>query len=146
MKTQFKKIDNIYEFEIWFKDLLKSIIEFNEQNQSEKNKLLVEAAKRYIRKNIKDSQLSLKTVAEELFVSESYLSRVFKKEVNMNFIEYVIDVKLECVKDYLLSDNRTIAEIAEEMGYSSPQYLTRRFIKKYGCTPSDYRQKYAMKK
>jgi len=146
IKSRFKKIDNIYEFELWIKDLIKNLIEFNEKIESEKSKLIVEAAKKYIQNNIKDSQLSLKSVAEELCVSESYLSRVFKKEVNMNFIDYIIDMKLECVKDCLLSGNKTIAEVSLEMGYSSPQYLTKRFVKKYGCTPKEYRQIYAANK
>ncbi|MBQ0071090.1 MAG: helix-turn-helix domain-containing protein [Spirochaetales bacterium] len=92
-----------------------------------------------IRKRTKDCTLS--SVAEELEVSESYLSRLFKKETGTNFQKYLQDVKMSMAASMLEPPAKyKNKDIAEALGYTDSQNFCRTFRKVYGMTPQEYRE------
>jgi two-component system response regulator YesN len=97
----------------------------------------VEAAIHYIRNHYKED-ISISTVAAELEISEGYLSRVFKKETNYTFTNYLILYRLSLAME-LLKDCRTkIYEVADQVGYSDTAYFSSQFKKNVGLSPSEY--------
>lgn len=101
---------------------------------------LIRNVKEYIKNNV--STVTLQNIAVHFNVSYAHLSRLFKKNENMNFSEYVADVKLELAASLLKETDRNISEIAESLGYNSPSYFMTRFKDRYGVTPSTYRKQY----
>jgi len=96
--------------------------------------------KDYILDNILEPSLSLNYVAEVMHISPAYLSRMFKKETGMTFVEYLMDCKLNTAKNLLLlNTDMKIDDLCNTIGYSSPQYFIRKFKIKFGSTPSEYR-------
>ncbi|MCU6708101.1 response regulator [Paenibacillus sp. J5C_2022] len=88
-----------------------------------------------------DSKLGLSGLAEQLHLHPVTLSKLIKHKTGMNFIDHVVRHKLDRGKSMLDNTNKSIAEIAEEIGYLDFRYFSKLFKKTYGLTPKDYRTK-----
>lgn len=85
-----------------------------------------------------DEKLSLDKVAKGVFLNPSYVSHIFKKVTNMSFSNYLAEVKVDRAKVLLRDNNIKIRDVARIVGYDNPEYFTKIFRKKIGCTPIDY--------
>ncbi len=85
-------------------------------------------------------KLNLSTVANEIHVNSSYLSRKFSEEVKMSFSDYLIDYRVEVAKTLLSKENYSISEIAELVGINSLHYFSSIFRRKVGMTAKNYRE------
>lgn len=96
----------------------------------------------YINENI-NKDISLSSVAKHIGMSDSYLSKLFKGTMGMNFSTYVLDKKLEKAASLLVENPQmSIANIADSIGYFNLSYFANLFKKKFGLTPSQYRKKH----
>ncbi|WP_458126914.1 helix-turn-helix domain-containing protein [Paenibacillus sp. Z3-2] len=84
--------------------------------------------------------ISLQSIASQINVNPSYLSRLFKQEKGENFITYLTRVRIEHAKSYLLSKGLRVYEIAEKVGYHNYTYFSKIFKKSVGVTPEEYRE------
>lgn len=94
----------------------------------------------YIHENIQQS-LSLNEVAQKAFLSPSYLSRLFKKYLHVNFVEYVNNQKVALAQEKLALTQDSVQQISNQIGFSQTSYFTKIFKRKTGLTPSDFRQR-----
>ena len=101
----------------------------------------VKKAKSYVKTCYNKSDLSLNQIADEMDMSVSYLSKLFKQEMGQMFSEYLIETRIKVAIELLLNGNLRIYEIADKVGYSSQHYFCAAFKKVMGCSPSDYRAK-----
>ena len=85
-----------------------------------------------------DEKLSLKKVACAVFLNPSYISHIFKKITNMNFTDYIAEVKMDRAKILMRDVNLKVYEIAGIVGYSNAEYFARNFKAKTGYTPVEY--------
>lgn len=92
---------------------------------------------KHIREHCMDD-LSLVQCAEMVGMSPSYLSRLFKKEMGVNFLEYVVECKVDEMKRLLLETDLSISDIAGRIGYSE-RNMSRIFQKTMKMTPSSFR-------
>ncbi len=83
-------------------------------------------------------KISLREAASQLFISEAYLSRLFKKVTGQNFIEYANSVRLHYAVESLLYSRKSVTVISEECGFSNPSAFNKLFKKTYGCSPTQY--------
>lgn len=81
-------------------------------------------------------------LVEKLGFSYQKLSALFKKEKNITLEKYIIQQKIERVKQILDTEELTLSEIAYMMGYSSVQYLSTQFRAVTGVSVSDYRSRF----
>lgn len=93
---------------------------------------------RYIQRHL-TLQLTAASIAEELFLSESQLTRRFRTEVGCTVSQYVDDLLFFSAQMQLASDDRSIGEISEALGFCDQFYFSRRFRQRYGVTPRQYR-------
>lgn len=98
----------------------------------------IEASIQYIEKNIRRT-ISLSKVAQEVFLSPSYLSRIFKKVLDVNFIDYVNNRKIAIASEKLALTKLPVNYIANQIGFSQTSYFTKIFKQRTGLTPSEYR-------
>jgi two-component system response regulator YesN len=104
-------------------------------NTSDKNlKILIE----YIVNN-PESDLHLKTVAENAFLTYAYLSNNFTIKLGMHFNEYIAIVKMAHAAFLLRNTDMKIYEICAAVLYQDTNYFTRQFKKIYGVSPSEYK-------
>jgi len=87
---------------------------------------------------------SIEQVADKMSVSQRYLSDTLKKETGKTTTEHLQLYLIDEAKNILLKPNKSIAEVAYELGFEYPQYFSRLFKKKEGLSPSEYREKYKM--
>lgn len=83
--------------------------------------------------------LSLEQMADFANVSSFYLSKLFKEEKGVTFINFISDRRLEKTRELLKNTDLSIKEITTEVGYNDQNYLSRIFKNRYGLSPSEYR-------
>ena len=81
----------------------------------------------------------LKSVADECGLSYSYLSRVFKRVMKKSFSEYVNYIRITEAQRLLASTEKSITEIAQDVGFSTASYFIDTFKKQVHVTPSKFR-------
>lgn len=94
----------------------------------------------YIRANY-NQPISLKDLADKLYLSNGYLSRFFKRNYGMSFAEYLTNIRLFHAVDDLLYTNASITRVAYDNGFASVAVFNKVFKKAYGETPSALRKK-----
>ncbi|SDO24477.1 Helix-turn-helix domain-containing protein [Paenibacillus sp. yr247] len=85
--------------------------------------------------------ISLMQCADLAGISQSHLSKLFKKEMGIQFLDYVLELKLKEAQNLLLNTKLSVLEIAEKIGYSE-RSLIRIFQKYIHMTPSQFRTKH----
>ena len=94
----------------------------------------------YIMENFRKG-ISLEDAAENVGLSKSYLSDYFAKQTGINFKEYLDNLRFTYARTLLEFTDNAIDDAYQESGFKDYANFTRRFKKKYGCTPSEYRKK-----
>ncbi len=94
---------------------------------------------RYIEENYA-SEITLKDLAAREFLSSSYLSHFFEKNMNISFLNYVTKIRIEHSISYLLYSNKSIEEIAQACGFSNPRSYASFFQREYKMLPSRFRK------
>ena len=79
-------------------------------------------------------------LSEKLHYDYTYLSNVFSVVKGITIQQYIINHKIEKVKELLLYDELTLTQIADKMHYSSVSHLSNQFKKMTGLTPSFFKQ------
>ena len=87
---------------------------------------------------------SIEQIANALSISQRYLSDTLKKETGKSTTEHLHLLLIDEAKNILLQPNKTVAEVAYELGFEYPAYFSRLFKKKEGLSPTDYREKYKL--
>jgi YesN/AraC family two-component response regulator len=100
----------------------------------------IERALDYINKTPLD-QITLKEAAESIHINPSYLSQLFKQQLNKKFVDYITELRIEESKRLLQNTTLRMSEIAERVGYSDLAYFSNNFKKIVGCSPSEFRNK-----
>lgn len=86
--------------------------------------------------------LSVEEAATHVGLSTSYFSLLFKQTFGETFIEYVTRQRMERAKVMLADTQKSVAQIAKEVGYAERRYFTKVFMKYTGENPTDYRSKH----
>ena len=81
-------------------------------------------------------KLSLTVLSEHFLLSQSYIARLFKKELGQKPSEYINGVRISIAKTMLTETNLNITEIAEKTGFASVYYFSKVFKQITGHAPS----------
>ena len=90
--------------------------------------------------NHRQEMVTMNDMARHCHLSPSYFSRLFRREMGENFINYVTRIKVQWAKERLRSSNDSVVQIAQELGYMDSSYFISVFKKFEGTTPLAYRQ------
>lgn len=99
-------------------------------------------AKDFIKDQFREP-INLKDVADHVFLSEAYLSRLFHRIEGIPFSRYLQAVRVEEAKKLLIRTDWSVSQIAFSVGFSSLSYFNQFFKKAEACTPTHYREKHA---
>ncbi|WP_165861113.1 AraC family transcriptional regulator [Paenibacillus paeoniae] len=95
---------------------------------------LVANALRYIHEHYTEA-VTMNQLADLLGCSSSYMYRLFKAEIGKSPNEYIIGIRMEQARQYLMTTKLTLREIAVAIGYSDVYYFSRLYKKQYGVSP-----------
>ncbi|WP_187374256.1 helix-turn-helix transcriptional regulator [Murimonas intestini] len=102
---------------------------------------LMDEAVVYIEEHCQECCLSVELVSEHFGVSVSYFSKLFNQYTGKTFPDYMKQLRLEKARKILLEDpDRSISDIAKEVGFNSSSYFSAAFRKYYGVTPSQIKK------
>lgn len=87
------------------------------------------------------SKISLEDVAQTVYLSPAYFSRVFRQETGMTFNAYLNKVRVDASKGLLLDPSVRLIDAALSAGFESQSYFTKVFKKYTGYSPLQYREK-----
>lgn len=124
------------------KELLSILQTINQKHSEKKEVSLAEKICQYVNENYRQPDLSLSLLARQFHVSESYLTRVIKKECGKNYTEYLNYLRLEKAKE-LLRQNSSLQsqEAAAQVGYMNKHYFCRIFKQYTGDSPIEFQKK-----
>lgn len=88
-----------------------------------------------------NEKISLDAIAQNMYLSSVYISKIFKDETGESPINYLIKIRLEKAKEMLLVTNAdSIKKIANQVGYEDVYHFSKLFKKYYGMSPLHYRK------
>ncbi|MFC5467277.1 response regulator [Cohnella suwonensis] len=114
---------------------------FMKLQESTQGNRVVDTVKQYIQRNFA-AELELNRLAEEVFLTPSYLSKLFKTETGETITDYLISVRIDRAKEWLRDKNALKTyEVGENVGYPDPAYFNKVFKKVVGCTPKEFKDR-----
>lgn len=109
----------------------------------DKTRQKTETVNKYFENHSKDASVAGLSVL--LGYSESYTGRWLHNNLGMSFSELLIDARCKKTAHYLKTTDLPVSEIIGLAGYRNESFLRKAFLKKYGCTPFEYRKKERIK-
>jgi len=135
------ELKTVNEMKAWLQDsIIVRIVRIFERQRNSQYRRLSDQMLDLIHERFQ-TDLTLESCAKALNYHPNYLKRVFRDELGINFSDYLIQYRMNMAKTWLLDSNMKISEIAEKIGYSSPQNFIRNFRKTEGVTPGQFREK-----
>ncbi|WP_258358563.1 response regulator [Moorella sulfitireducens] len=136
---EFLHLDNLADMRQRILERLMELVDQVATSREQRNSVLIERAGRFIEANF-SRDLTLEEVAQQVYLSPCYFSRLFKQVKGQNFIDYLTRVRLRAAKELLLNTDLPVAAIAERVGYHDARYFGQVFKKQEGYTPGVYRK------
>ncbi|WP_432452383.1 MULTISPECIES: PocR ligand-binding domain-containing protein [unclassified Agarivorans] len=115
---------------------IKNIFKSHDSNHSYDSK--IKKAVRYIEAHYFED-ISLEDIADYVYLSPHYFSKLFKKEMGVGFNSYVNQQRLIGAKKMLQYSDWSISRIAHNLGYSCSSYFCKVFRNAYNITPQEFR-------
>ncbi|MDD7389789.1 MAG: AraC family transcriptional regulator [Lachnospiraceae bacterium] len=84
--------------------------------------------------------VTIQDLMEIFHFQEDYFNRLIKKKTGLTYSAYVQDIRLKKAEQLLLHTERSVSDIAEQVGYQNKGYFYKIFSEKYGMTPARYRE------
>lgn len=101
----------------------------------------IQACQDYIQLHLAE-KIKLETLAEQVNYSVNYLSRKFRQETGKTVMEYIAEHKIERATEMLISSEKSIQSISEQLGFSTQSYFGSQFKKITGMSAGEYRNRY----
>lgn len=98
----------------------------------------------FIRQNLQ-TELTLESIASKVQLSPSYFGHLFKKEMGVSLIEYIVEQRIELAKTWLKDGRYRNYELAEKTGFQNYSYFCTTFKKVTGMTPNEYKNAHKRK-
>ena len=132
---------SVEDIALWLQTVIRRFILHVFDFSKAKHTGVIYQAVEYIKRNYAQ-RLTLKEIADYLFISQSYFCRIFKEGTGQTLGEYIAYIRIEESKKLLADKKVDIIDIPEMVGFESQSYFTRVFKKKTGTTPARYRREY----
>lgn len=118
------------------------------QHHSSKYHSLIQDMLGIIHENLEKKELSIRWIAKNLlYVNADYLGKLFRKEMNEGFTQYVTRVRIDKAKQLIIEkENHKVYQIAEDIGFgNNSQYFYQVFKKHTGLTPLEFKSVFKQK-
>ena len=135
----FTKPLDLEEFKLVIQNLVAELREDKDEPRPFMPELLKAVVDEIDLRYTEDIQLS--SLAEKYYCSTSYLSKLFKRYLNMNYVDYVKKRRIEKAKEILKQTNMSIDEIVDAVGWKSTKRFRETFKRYEGISPNEYRRR-----
>lgn len=132
-------IDSCERLEDYGRILIEAAMERIEAVRHAGNESIIQQIRKYVDEHYMEP-LNQNEIAKRFYINATYFSRAFKKEIGVNFTDYVRKRRMDEAETLLISTNLKIQDISDRVGYETPGYFTKKFQEVYGETPGKYRE------
>ncbi len=129
-----RSIEDLMNYLTYLVDVSLDYMKFTNSQQSVVHKIC-EYIDQHYHENITRTNL-----ASNLYLSPDYIARIFKKEMGISLINYLIKKRIEVAKKLLTHTDHPVHLISDKVGYGNYSYFTKIFKKETNFTPMDYRK------
>lgn len=136
--------ENIEEIKSYYIELCKKMMQKVSNNRENDQVNLVKRATSFIQKNYPNKDLDIQYICENLHISASYFSKLFKIQTKETVVEYITKIRMEKSKELLRTSSMKVFEISQSVGYEDQHYFSYNFRRKTGMTPTEYRKSEAL--
>lgn len=137
--AQIQRLETLEEVQEWMEKLAERLRYGMEKGKTSRYSVQVVHAMKYIKEHYQ-RDISLSELAEVAGVSPNYLSRLFKEETGINFVDWLNKLRIEKAVQLMENSTMKIYEIAEKVGFSNYKYFSSIFKKITGHTPKQYQK------
>jgi len=123
----------------WTADMMDRLREELAESDRDERRAVIRKVRKLVAERM-GPELSVKTVADQVYMHPVYLSKVFKAETGESLGDYIFRMRMERAAHLLRDTNKKIYEISSELGYQNPQHFSKMFRKHYGVTPNEFRE------
>ena len=116
-------------------------IQKNRANKKDEPTQIVLAAVEMIQKEIENVDFNINTIANALYLTPAYFSRVFKRKMGMTCIDFIKNYRINLAKELLQNTDLSIQQISEKTGYATVYYFSQQFKQVTGESPGSFRKK-----
>lgn len=141
LEVHFQQTKNVLDFFELFREMIKNALGSETNTTENKKEKFIQSVCEYIEAHFSED-ISISDIAEAFNVSDGYLSRAFKQVKEQSVIEYISEKRIENARALLLERDLPIEQIAQLSGYRTHHYFTKKFKEKFGCTPTQYRDRF----
>lgn len=134
------KLDSLSEIENHIKGISSDVAQAAGKLHGKKARKLINDVREYINCSFSNPDLTLSEVARRFYINPSYLSRTFKEEIGMNFIDYLAKQRMERSIKLFHETDKKAYQIAAEVGINDPQYFSVCFKKYTGISVNDFKK------
>lgn len=125
----------------WLEKVKNELVDSLGQNAPAGRSMLIEKARQYVQDNV-EKRIMLQDAADHICISPGYLSALFKKQYNQNFVDYINEVKTKRACELICEGRYRIYEISYMLGFENAYYFTRVFKRHTGLTPTEYQKRH----
>ena len=116
-------------------------IQKNRADKKDEPTQIVLAAVEMIRKEIENVDFNINTIANALYLTPAYFSRVFKRKMGMTCKDFIKNYRIDLAKELLQNTDLSIQQISEKTGYATVYYFSQQFKQVTGESPGSFRKK-----
>ncbi|WP_158638600.1 response regulator transcription factor [Metabacillus litoralis] len=136
------EMDTIQQMKEFFVTTATEITQIHYDRHKSNHSAIIQKMIDLVKDNLGNADLSLKWVANKVFMNADYLGKLFKQETGKKFSNYVTEVRINKAIEQIQSmDDVKVFTIAETIGFGdNPQYFSQVFKKITGYSPSEYKK------
>lgn len=124
----------------WLRQRVETIFDYFDSKSETKKDIRIKQILNFIYQHYTED-ISLYSLAENVYLNPSYVSRLVKENTGKNYTEILTELRIDKAEELLQNTDLYIYEIAEQVGYNNLNYFYKSFRKMKGKLPGDYRIK-----
>jgi len=136
--------ENVDEICVWLGRVLQRFIGYVFEFTDVKHSDTIYKITAYVGENYMN-KITLDDIAAHVYLSKSYVSKVFKEEIKYSLTDYINRVRVDKSKELFADPRLSLAEIAYLVGFDDQSYFTKIFKKNVGVSPGKFREKFGAK-
>ncbi|CAH1201795.1 Regulator of RpoS [Paenibacillus allorhizoplanae] len=130
-----KTSDDLYQF---IAEKCMAVLELLHRMKDQQPNKVFDTVKRLVQEQF-HTQISLRSVAQQVYMNPHYLGKLFKANANVSFNEYMLQLRMEKAKELLLFTDKKVYEIAQEVGFGELDWFYKRFKNYTGVSAGEFR-------
>ena len=141
--SEIEKFDSLEGLSVWLTNVINRFVSYVFDFSDIKHSNTVHKIIEYIKTNYMH-KITLDNLAEHVYMSKSYISKIFNEEMKISLSAFINKVRIDKSKHLLLDPSVSIADIANLVGFDDQSYFTKQFKLVTGLSPKKYREKHGL--